>query len=52
MKLFTILTSALLAVSVLLSSCQTPPATKFDRQLTSWKARTGGASPDLSRHRH
>ena len=52
MKLYTILTSTLLAVSVLLSSCQTPPPAKFDRQLNAVKFRAGGFNPGTRDPRH
>lgn len=45
MKPSTILTALLLAFATLAASCQSPPPTKFDRQLNTEKFRAGGYNP-------
>lgn len=45
MKPSTILTALLLALTALVASCQSPPPSKFDRQLNKEKFRAGGYNP-------
>jgi hypothetical protein len=45
MRFHTVLTSLLLGLAVLLSSCQAPPPTRYDRPPNALKFHSGGYTP-------
>jgi hypothetical protein len=49
MKRLPFLAASLVATAVLLGSCQTPPATPYDRPLNAMKFSSGGVNPS---HHH